>query len=150
MSKRAWWLGAVVLLAGCGADPGAADLAPVEGTVYLNDQPLADAVVTFTPAGSTKGVVSTGRTGADGRYTLKTVRGHEGAAVGEHKVVISKLVLPDGSALGPDAGVGQMDSQAKELLPAAYSSAEQTTLTATVKTGGPPLDFRLKAEKKAK
>jgi hypothetical protein len=142
-----WWL--TLALLGCGPDPNAPEMAPVEGTVYLNDRPLANATVTFTPTGSTRGVVSTGHTGADGRYTLKTVRRQDGAAIGTHRVVINKLELPDGSSPAPDAG-GPMDTAAKEALPGRYSSAERTTLTATVKANGGPIDFRLTSDPKGK
>jgi hypothetical protein len=141
-----WWVGALAVL-GCGPDPNAPELATVEGTVYLNDTPLAGANVTFTPTGGTRGVVSTGRTGPDGRYSLKTVRGKDGASVGEHKVVISKRKMPDGSEpSGEEAG--EVDSRTVEWLPEQYSSPEHTKLTRTVKADGGPIDFRLKSDKK--
>jgi len=135
-------VGAVLVLAGCG-DPNAADLAPVQGTVYLKGQRLADANIIFTPTGSTRGLVSVGRTGPDGRYSLKTVRGRDGATPGEYKVSLANWCCPKGPTrcrgrLRPDG------FPAKESLPGQYSSAEHRKLIAIVQAGGAAIDFQLK------
>jgi hypothetical protein len=139
------WLAAPALLTaliGCGG--GAHDEVSVSGTVTLDGKALPGAALRFVPTGSTRGVGGMGRAGADGKYTLKGMRGAAGILPGTYKVVISKLVMPDGTDFPADSKVGPMDSPAKEQLPATYSDSNQTRLTATVPEGGGVVDFRLK------
>jgi hypothetical protein len=94
----------------------------------LDRRPLADAQVTFRPDSKDlhPGPASYGTTDAEGRFTLRTVDGHDGAVVGQHKVRISLPVkAPRG---GPDA-------PPVNKLPAKYSG-EKTILTFTVPEGG--------------
>ena len=84
---------ASLLLAGCGGS--GENLAPVQGTVTLDDKPLADAMVEFEldPGDNvyqkTSGSISRGKTDANGRYTLKFTYKEEGALVGKHIVRIT-------------------------------------------------------------
>ena len=67
-------------------------MAPVEGVVTLNGQPLVDATVTFTPtqAASDMNLTSFGRTDNEGKYSLETMmEGKRGALVGKHSVRIA-------------------------------------------------------------
>ena len=73
---------------GCGGPK----MAPVEGVVTLNGQPLVDATVTFTPtqAASDMNLTSFGRTDNEGKYSLETMmEGKRGALVGKHSVRIA-------------------------------------------------------------
>jgi hypothetical protein len=139
----------ILTLAGCGQRPTEPDLLPVSGRVTLKDgSPLPGAVVTFLPEGATKGIAYSGRTDQDGNYSLKSARGNEGAAEGEYKVTVSKLVLPDGSDFDPvTAGVGEIDSGAQQKLPAYYSDPDKTILKRKVTKGGGPVDLPLKVGK---
>jgi hypothetical protein len=81
----------VLLAAGCGGE--SYKTAPVSGRVTLKGQALAKASVVFQPEGDknnpTPGPGSSGKTDADGHYTLKiTGKETEGAVVGKHKVRI--------------------------------------------------------------
>jgi hypothetical protein len=129
---------------GCqGRDPNLPDLVPVTGRVTLDDKPLAHASVSFVPTGSTQGTGSGAVTDAEGKYELRTAHDGIGAPVGEYKVFISKLVLPDGSDYKLDSGISPMDAGADEALPPRYSDQEQTTLKAAVPEGGGTIDFPL-------
>jgi hypothetical protein len=115
---------ALVLLGwGCGAD---GKFAKVSGRVTLDGQPLAGASVVFQPlnpdpANPLPG--SHGLTNADGTFTLQVdLRTTSGAAVGAHRVAISRTQAPGG------------DAPARELIPARYNSA--STLTFEVPAGG--------------
>jgi hypothetical protein len=113
--------------------------APVTGKVTMDGKPLAKVSVMFSPlpkpgsdiAGNTAG----GVTDENGQYTLKTSTPDgglkDGAQVGKHKVRIS---------LQETRGEGDR-SVTREKLPKKYN--EQTTLTADVTAGGPPIDFPL-------
>src|SRR4051794_6559010 len=79
------WVLAVA--AGCGSGAGV----PVSGTVRLDDQPLADVVVTFIPDAQTKGPQGTARTGPDGKYELVNAQGKKEMAPGTYRVTISRM-----------------------------------------------------------
>ncbi len=129
---------ALVLALGCGSRK----LAPVSGKITLNNKPLANALVSFQPiapgGGTEAGPGSTGKTNANGEYTLKASTGQDGAWVGEHRVLISSLATEAG---GEDRRGGP---KLKETVPARYNT--QTTLKITVKPEGTKeADFKLES-----
>jgi hypothetical protein len=144
---RATWI-TLLVLGGCGKDPNQAALVHFSGKVTLDDLPLAGAQVTFFPVGTTRGSGATGRTDRDGAYQLTASRGGAGVVPGEHRVVISKLVMPDGSDFPADSKLPPIESPARETLLPEYSDPQRTTLTATVPAGGGAKDFPLKTPKK--
>ena len=113
----------------------------VSGTVTQKSKPVADAIVTFIPAGETKGLGGHAKTGPDGKYTLRSARGDAGIFVGEYKVTISRFVRPDGTPGDPN--VPPIESDAREVLPSKYSSRDATTLKANVEKGSQSYDFNL-------
>jgi hypothetical protein len=131
----------VVLTAGLLGCGGSSGRVPVTGTVTLNDQLLADAMVTFYPEGDTAGLGGGARTGPDGKYTLIAAQGGDGLPPGEYTVVISRLLRPDGTPLPPD--VPPIESNARETLPAVYSSRDASKLKRTVKKDTTSYDFAL-------
>lgn len=122
-------LGAAMMI-GCGKSD--IPLAHVEGTILLNGQPLANAIVEFQPEGPVGKVrPSVGETGPDGKYKLRFSRDRWGAVVGNHKVLITTY-SPSG------------DGRFKERVPATYNSA--TTLQRTVERQSNWLDFDLQSD----
>ena len=81
-----------------------ANIAPVSGRVTLDGQPMANVAINFGPlTGSLDGAyASYGKTGADGRYTLKLVDGgRPGASIGKNRVTLNESGLggeSDGAA----------------------------------------------------
>jgi len=147
---RARWLPALAVfaLAGCGSNTNPAAV-PVSGTVTVNNLPLAGATVTFIPTDGTPGFGGTGRTNAEGKYTLTGSRDDTpGVCPGKYKVVISKRLMPDGTEVPADDRTPPFESPARESLPAAYSNMQAPTLTATVPAQGGTSDFPLKDPKK--
>ena len=134
----------VLGLASCDSRPPGPTLLPVTGTIKWKGEILAGANIHVIPIGNTAGAGSLGRTDDQGVYKLKYFRGGDGAVAGEYKVVISRRILPDGSAVPENYNVGPMDSDARESLPIEYSDPDQSTLTATIAAGGAPVDFHLK------
>lgn len=105
-------------------------LGKVTGTVTLDGQPVADAVVQF--AGVTpEEPPSIGKTDAAGNYELYYSRKHKGATIGEHPVYISTY-----RAATDDNPV------VKERIPVAYNGKSE--LKETVKRGAQKIDFTLK------
>ena len=69
--------------------------APVSGVITLDDQPLVDATVTFSPLEAVEGEnpTSTGRTDSSGKYVLKLMTDNSnGAILGKHTVRIARNI----------------------------------------------------------
>jgi hypothetical protein len=94
--------------------------AAVSGRVTLDGQPLAGAVVSFTPVHNPQAALSgpgaQGETDADGRYVLTTVFKDRGATVGRNRVFIStrRVERP------PDQPDGPVRQVAPEKVPKKY------------------------------
>jgi hypothetical protein len=133
------------LMAGCGSGSGETE---VSGVVLMDGQPLSGAVVLFVPAEGTKGPGSRGATDAEGKFTLVNPQGVKGAIPGKYKVTVSKT-----NAREPKEGEKMVITDARDIqetLPAIYSNLEKTSLTATVESGGKPIELRLESKKTAK
>ncbi len=90
IARTVFLLGLPLLPVGCSSNAGY-ELAPTSGTVTLDGEPLAGAVVNFQPMTSGDkqlGPGSVGRADASGRFSLTTVDDDPGAWVGVHKVRI--------------------------------------------------------------
>ncbi len=131
--RRLWVVLVLPLLAGCGDGRSAAN---VSGKITVKGQPLAEIGVTFQPVG--EGIGSTGKTDADGRYTLQFVDNQQaGAAIGKHQVTFHDML--DQPVESPDAGPLP---PSKSRLPAA---ARSTVREFEVPAGGTTsADFDLK------
>ncbi|TXT27565.1 MAG: hypothetical protein FD138_2740 [Planctomycetota bacterium] len=143
-------------VSGCGG--GGADVGPktvpVSGVVTLQGKPLEGATVYFQSDKFT----GFGKTNADGKYELV-----QGAVPGDNKIRISKLELPAGTKLDPEAGMdlGQLQAAAdasaadrsgkvakvqgpKELVPDEFSNPTTAKLKFPVPANGSTsADFRL-------
>ncbi|WP_231753254.1 carboxypeptidase-like regulatory domain-containing protein [Rosistilla carotiformis] len=100
------------------------------GTVTLDGQPLADAVVSFQSKDA--GRVASGATDAAGNYTIYLLNDIEGAPVGTNQVMIVT------AKPGDDAIPG---SAKPEVLPAKYNA--ESELSADVQPGDNQFDFEL-------
>ena len=144
-------LASILFVAGCSQGPEGPPLVPVEGTITLDGKPLGKADLMFVPDGDTRGQGGVAQTDQEGKFTLLSQdRKHKGAPVGTYRVIINKLVKPDGSDYVPDPNAGPMDTGGfRELLPAAYSDMGQTQLTATVPEAGvKDVEFKLSSKLK--
>jgi len=131
---------ALPILASCGSSNS--ELTPVTGKVEYKGKALTAATVRFIPMGQTTGFGGEGRTDAEGKYTITYARGGSGLPPGQYKVVVSKRLNPDGSE--PPADEEPIESQARETLPAQYSSEDSTQITKTVPPDGGTIDIELK------
>ena len=128
---------ALALLTGCG-DKGVAGrppVYPVSGQVLYQGKPLEGAFVSFTPTeGGTHG--ASGRTDADGRFTLTTFDSGDGAPAGRYRVTVTKaeaVITPD--PVNPEANP-PLKVEQKHLIPAKYSSPEKSGLESEVTESG--------------
>jgi hypothetical protein len=129
---------ALALLTGCGRDknvPGRPPVYPASGQVVYKGQPLEGAFVSFTPTdGLTHG--ASGRTDAQGRFTLTTFDPGDGAPAGRYRVTVTKakaIITPD--PVDPEARP-PLKVEQKHLVPAKYSAPEKSGLEAEVTQSG--------------
>lgn len=147
--RTAAWLAAasciVLVASGCGKP--APQVQFVEGFLVLDGEPVADATVVFVPQAE-DGLVATGRSSADGRFTLTSVRGGKpngGALVGEYTVTFSKADY-DLRGTGKTRDDDMDGVPLINFIPPQYGDAEKSGLKATVKKGknvGPDFRFEL-------
>lgn len=131
------------VIAGCNSNQPV--LTPVSGIVKLDGQPLGQAQVRFVPNNEAdiRGHGGAGQTDADGKYEIVAKRlNRKGLFPGEYKVIVSRLVAPDGTPLPPDATTA--DTAAIESVPSPYSSIHTTTLKVTVDSTPKSFDILLK------
>ena len=148
-------LGFALCISGCADEPVDAppqvDLFPVSGVITRDAEPLASALVIYTPdiMGSAQGFGATGVTDAEGRYELEYRSGEEvkaGAPAGKYKVVISLIVDNDGNPLPADPDTPPMMSGGIESIPPPYTSPPETPFAAEVTAGGEnTFDFDVKS-----
>jgi hypothetical protein len=123
------------------------DTVPVTGTVTYNGTAVDGATVTFSPESGTNAAIGT--TDPQGAFSLKSHWGADGAVPGPYKVTVTKTDVKIEEAAGGEAiEEGEevpmmieepgMESTAEitEHLPAKYTSAATSDLTAEVKAAG--------------
>jgi len=130
-------LATALVLAGCG---DGMNLKPATGTITYNGKPVDGAAVSFL---SEKGVVATGSTDSEGKFTIST-NGKPGASVGKHKVSVSKTQSAVGGMPANPTPQDMIEMQkkagkssatpSKPALPVKYSTPQSTDLTADVTT----------------
>jgi hypothetical protein len=140
---RARLLLGFALLLGLGC--GSGKFAPISGTVTMNGKPLAGATVMFSPIAKEgtidAGPGSGGKTNEKGEYTLTSVKGHNGALVGKHRVSISLMNQGTGESESDDR---RRPGQLRNQVPVRYNG--KTELTYEVPAGGTDkADFALKS-----
>ncbi len=98
----------------------------------------------FIPQGDTLGHGGASVTGADGRYEIVAHRtnNRKGLLPGDYKVVVTRLLMPDGTQLPP--GAGQEGSGARESVPEPYCRRDITPLSVAIGTDARSFDFHLK------
>ena len=145
--------------AGCGGVDQPAT-SPASGTLTLDGVPLADATVTFWEA--TAPTAGSGKTDAQGKFTITTFEAGDGAIIGEHSVLVSKdestaVLMPSISAEGGDTDYEKMsqgadayraaaDKKVESVIPQKYTNRVTTTFKVPVTADGPNV-FEFNMEK---
>ena len=140
----------VIGLACVGCGESGPPLGQVSGTVTMDGEPLANALVTFTPEAGGRG--SMGKTDGNGKYELAFVDS-KGALIGNHKVSVTTVQESSGSATEMSSDSPEYANQGgpadyenattKEAIPEKYNT--KTELTFDVKAGSNTYDIPLES-----
>lgn len=130
---------AALLATGC--NESGLNLAPAEGVVTLDGQPVADAGVLFVPSDPSQGLPAMGVTDAAGAFSLRTVN-DDGAVIGDYRVSISKSE----QSLQPVPGSRALRHIVKRHVPEKYEGADTSGLTATVAEDKNHFEFPLSSK----
>ena len=126
-----------VLVASTGCGPGGnPNVAPVTGTVTLDGQPFADAVVMFNPTG-TEGSTSSARTDSSGAYELVYSADQKGAWIGSHSV--EKFKAEEETEVSEEGEGEEEEFEDREDAAPVFEE------TADVKSGPNVIDFALES-----
>jgi hypothetical protein len=133
-------------MSGCGGGSGL-DLAPVEGKVLLDGQPLAGVTVSFIPdaARDNQGPQSSGITNEQGEFTLKAPDGSEGAVLGFHVVTVTAPFREDGGSSPDGAGSVQQPTSTVKV-PEKYTGYATTDLKEEVTSEEKEYTIELKSQ----
>jgi hypothetical protein len=114
----------------------------VKGRVFYEGKPLGNADVVFLPEDA--GRSASGRTDANGNYTLGTFAIDDGAVIGKHRVSISARG-PNRPLRAGEAGTGMPGETmpGDPLIPEQYFSPETSGLIREVQPGANQFDFEL-------
>jgi hypothetical protein len=133
-------------MAGCSQPLDDLPREPVSGTVMMDGQPLAEAVIQFTPTGATAKSPIAGANGEikDGQFSIPR---EEGPVPGTYKVSISHAELKDVPSKGKvNTSIPQRNKKVgPEQIPADYNT--KSKLEVEIKSGGAgDLKFELKSK----
>ncbi len=118
-------------------------LGNVKGKVQFGDQPLNQASIVFISLTNPKQSPVNSNTAPDGDYKMNGHTG-KGLPLGKYKVIVSKMVMPDGRIpQGPEGEIAREQGRLQELIPAEYSNVAQTKLDAEVKGGNNTFNFSI-------
>lgn len=116
---------------------------PVAGVVKQGNKAIQGARVLFIPQGETQGNGGDGTTDASGSYQITAFHSgdQKGLPAGTYKVVITRMLQPDGTPLPPD--VPPIESNASETIPEPYCNPRDTPLSTSVDATEKRYDFDL-------
>ena len=136
---RALSLAGLVWLAGCSSeDEWSAKrpkVFPASGTITLDGNPLEGATIIYHS--QAHNISAQGISDANGKYVLTSFNQDDGAAEGEHKVVVSKFAYEEKKTKYDSAEEKSVALIPKDLLPKRYATPDTTPLTASVSSSGP-------------
>ncbi|MDR2441189.1 MAG: hypothetical protein LBE12_17650 [Planctomycetaceae bacterium] len=133
----------VILFAGCFSQARLEGLAPVSGTVTLDDQPFEGAMVNLHPINveNKRPRLGLGMTDNTGHFDIMTLQPKDGVYLGEYKVTVSKTiaipkVTPEQEQKLIQQGKPIPEPDIKELVPLLYTDVATTPLTTTIGVKG--------------
>ena len=122
---------------GCGRSD-IPELGTVSGVVTLNNEPLPNAIVNFSPTAA--GRPSTAETDSEGKYSLLYLTDVDGAVVGEHSVTVEKIISEEEDNMSDDPADLEPGQELPKQLPA---SASDGSILKDVAAGHNEIDIQL-------
>ncbi len=137
-----WMLSLAVILLSAAIGCGKADSnrGSVSGEVKLDDKPLEQGSILFTPVDGTKGTVAGGEI-KNGKYQLS---GEKGPALGKNSVAIRAVRKTGKMVQKPMAPRGEMTEELAEAVAPRFNSS--TTLSFEVKPGANTGNFDVQSK----
>jgi len=113
----------------------------VTGVAKLKGKPLSDAEIVFIPVETTIGVGASGKTDANGNFTLTYSQGGPGAPPGKYEVIAKKEKALKNV---PAPSVADVPPPGMETLPKHISAPEMSNTYVTVAKGGGAVEVNFK------
>jgi hypothetical protein len=134
-----------------GCSDGRLKTEPVRGIITLDGEPLAEAMIGFSPKMEGQGAIGFARTNEKGEYLLQTMSGNPDAGTlpGEYAVTVAKYkAVPTGRKTTDSEGqiVDEMTNVLIFPEMATYANSETTPFSATVIKGKNRFDFDVKSK----
>jgi len=132
---------ALLVMAGCGEKE--ASLVPVSGRITVNNEPLPNARVLFTPSDpKVASVNSSALTDDGGNFELKATDGRPGAVVGQHSVIISPPMVINSATTVTAGNLGARPGDEVDL-PDSVRFAQPKTKGAATLAGPAEVSFEV-------
>lgn len=141
----------LLALASVGCDSGPA-MAPVEGVVTLDGEPLEGATVLLEPEIKVRGTI--GITDASGKFSMTAYIGTNGVAIAKGIDLAAGGAEAETTATDEELEAGEDDGSGEDyaedsnelLTPAKYGSARTSGITIDVQDGMAPVTFEMKSD----
>lgn len=119
---------------GCSGSDGL-DRVPIVGMVTVEGAPLDSAMLVFLPGQGTPGEGALGASDEAGKFqVISSRRDDSGIPPGDYTVRVSRMVMPDGKVLPPDAPDADFP-EARQSIPRPFSGMD-SPLKVTIAAGG--------------
>lgn len=116
-------------IAGCGGSTSGPVCHPVQGTIFHEGKPLAEAMVFFHPREPAESAqIPVGVTDQEGHFELTTIRPGDGAPAGLYQITVELRDLQPNSD-------GEMERTGRNLLPRKYQDSSTSDLEFIVNDG---------------
>lgn len=151
LNRTLYWMSVgsfLLLLVGCAKEEGEPTY-KVSGTITQKGNPVAGAIVAFTPVAT--GTAASGVTDESGVYQLTTRSSGDGAVLGKYRVTIMKYddqkkVVAEQPPTAYSENLAEMAKPSalpKNLLPAKYANPVTSKIEAEVVKGANKFDFKV-------
>jgi hypothetical protein len=131
-------MGLFASVAGCGGPSDAPETVPVTGLVTYKGKPVPELMITFNPEGP--GMIATGTTDAEGKFSLMTSQPGDGAKVGTYLVAI--VYVPESELGPPMPGFPSAPKNPASVIPKKYANIKSSRRDCT-RSAGPAVLLRL-------
>ncbi|MDR1923615.1 MAG: Ig-like domain-containing protein [Planctomycetaceae bacterium] len=135
-----FFLSAVLVLCGCSPKATLSGLAPVQGVVTLDGNPVEGAIVSFSPLQSNGEMrAAAGQTDAQGKFLMTTLSPQDGVTPGKFAVTVIKYEKygpPPLKVINESGEDVTPPHPEKNVLPKKYETRETSDIQVTIPDSG--------------